>query len=302
MNIKNSVCDLIGNTPLLCPSRFARAEGADARLLVKLEYLNPGGSVKDRTALAMIRRAEREGTLINGGTVIEPTSGNTGIALAALAAALGFSLVVTMPDTMSVERRRMIECYGARVVLTDGALGMKGAAEMAEELRAQIPDAVTLGQFDDPANPDIHYRTTGPELWRDCDGEIDALVAGVGTGGTLCGAGRFLKEQKPTVRVFAVEPAASPVLSGGARGAHGIQGIGAGFVPAVFDRSVCDGVLCVTDGDAKEYAKRFARTEGISVGISSGAALAAATALARDYPKDKTIAVILADSGDRYLS
>lgn len=303
MNVYQSVIGLIGNTPVLEASAYARKKGITARLIVKLEYFNPTGSIKDRAAMYMIADAERAGRLTAGSTIIEPTSGNTGIAIAALAAAGGYRAMIVMPNSMSVERRRMISAYGAEIVLTDGARGMAGAIEKAAALRAEIPNAVVLGQFDNPANPRAHYETTGPELWRDTDGELDIFVAGVGTGGTISGAGRFLKERNPQIKVVAVEPKSSAVLSGGKHGPHGIQGIGAGFVPRTLDASVLDEVVCVTDDDAIQAARDFAAAEGALVGISSGAALAAAQAIARrPENKDKTIAVILPDSGDRYLS
>lgn len=303
MNVYQSVMGLIGNTPAVEASAYARKKGIKARLIVKLEYFNPTGSVKDRAAAYMIADAERAGRLTAGSAIIEPTSGNTGIAIAALAAAGGYRAIIVMPDSMSVERRRMISAYGAEIVLTDGARGMAGAIEKAAALSAEIPNAVVLGQFDNPANPRAHYETTGPELWRDAGGKIDIFVAGVGTGGTISGAGRFLKEKNAQIKVVAVEPKSSAVLSGGKRGPHGIQGIGAGFVPNTLNASVLDEVVCVTDEDALQAARDFAATEGALVGISSGAALAAAEVIARrPENQTKTIAVLLPDSGDRYLS
>lgn len=303
MKIYKSVTELIGGTPLLDARAFARACDIDARLLVKLEYFNPAGSVKDRAALFMIEDAERAGRLSAGAVIVEPTSGNTGIGIAAVAAAKGYRVIIVMPDSMSVERRRMIAAYGAEIVLTDGARGMAGAIEKAEELIRTLPRAITLGQFDNPANPEAHYRTTAPELWRDADGDIDVFVAGVGTGGTISGVGKYLKEQKPSIRIIAVEPSASPVLGAGKSGAHCIQGIGAGFVPSALDVAIYDEVVGVSDADALSAAREFAAREGVFVGISSGAALAAAISVAR-RPENarKTIAVIAPDGGDRYLS
>lgn len=303
MKIYTSVTELIGGTPLLDARAFARACDIDARLLVKLEYFNPAGSVKDRAALFMIEDAERAGRLSAGAVIVEPTSGNTGIGIAAVAAAKGYRVIIVMPDSMSVERRRMIAAYGAEIVLTDGARGMAGAIEKAEELIRALPRAITLGQFDNPANPEAHYRTTAPELWRDADGDIDVFVAGVGTGGTISGVGKYLKEQKPSIRIIAVEPSASPVLGAGKSGAHGIQGIGAGFVPSALDVAIYDEVVGVSDAEALSAAREFAAREGVFVGISSGAALAAAISVAR-RPENarKTIAVIAPDGGDRYLS
>ena len=293
-NIKKSAAELIGRTPLMEAVNYEKKNNiTDATVLVKLEYLNPAGSVKDRIALHMIEAAEKEGKLKPGGTIIEPTSGNTGIGLAAVAAAKGYKAVLTLPETMSVERRKLLQAYGAQLVLTDGAKGMKGAIEKAEELQASTPGAIILGQFENPANPAIHRATTGPEIWEDTDGKVDIFVAGVGTGGTITGVGGYLKEKNPAVRVVAVEPESSPVLSGGASGAHKIQGIGAGFVPEVLDTNVYDEIIKVSN----------AVQEGVLVGISSGAALYAATELAkRPENKGKTIVALLPDSGDRYLS
>ena len=302
-DIKNSSLELIGKTPLLKASRYSEAAGVSSPLLVKLESLNPAGSVKDRIALARIEDAEARGILKPGATIIEPTSGNTGIGLAAVAAAKGYKAIFTLPETMSVERRKLLKAYGAELVLTEGSKGMKGAIAKADELQAQIEGSVILGQFVNPANPKVHYETTGPEIWQQTDGNVDIFVAGVGTGGTLSGTGRYLKEQNPAVKVIAVEPATSPVLSKGTAGPHKIQGIGAGFVPDTLDTSVYDEVITIENEEAFEEGRRFALSEGILVGISSGAALKAASLLAaREENKGKTIVVILPDSGDRYLS
>lgn len=295
-----SVEQLIGNTPLFLVETNA---ATGARLLAKLEYLNPAGSVKDRAALSMIQDAEERGLLKPGGTLIEPTSGNTGIGLACVAAARGYQVILTMPDTMSAERRAMLAAYGAKLVLTPGALGMQGAVDKANELAASIPGSLIPGQFENPANPRAHYRTTGPEIWWDTEGAVDILVASVGTGGTISGTGRYLKEQKPQLRVVAAEPAASPLLSGGQAGPHQIQGIGANFIPDALDRSVLDEVVCVADQDAFAAGREMARSFGLLVGISSGAALwAARQVAARPESAGKTIVAILPDSGDRYLS
>ncbi len=303
-NIKKSAAELIGRTPLMEAVNYEKKNNiTDATVLVKLEYLNPAGSVKDRIALHMIEAAEKEGKLKPGGTIIEPTSGNTGIGLAAVAAAKGYKAVLTLPETMSVERRKLLQAYGAQLVLTDGAKGMKGAIEKAEELQASTPGAIILGQFENPANPAIHRATTGPEIWEDTDGKVDIFVAGVGTGGTITGVGGYLKEKNPAVRVVAVAPESSPVLSGGASGAHKIQGIGAGFVPEVLDTNVYDEIIKVSNEDAFTAGRAIAVQEGVLVGISSGAALYAATELAkRPENKGKTIVALLPDSGDRYLS
>lgn len=302
--IKESALELIGNTPILRIGRYMEKAGiAGATILAKLEYLNPAGSVKDRVALAMIEDAEERGVLKPGATIVEPTSGNTGIGLAAVAAARGYRVVLTLPDTMSVERRNLLGAYGAQLVLTEGAKGMKGAIEKAEELQSSTPGAVILGQFVNPANSRIHRETTGPEIWEQTEGKVDIFVAGVGTGGTVTGVGEYLKERNPHIRIVAVEPASSPVLSKGISGAHGIQGIGAGFVPQVLHREVCDEVIAVADEEAFAEGKTFAVSEGILVGISSGAALKAAGILAqRPENKGKVIVVLLPDSGDRYLS
>ena len=302
-HIYTSVDQLIGKTPLLELQHIRREEGLEARLLAKLEYFNPAGSVKDRVALAMIDNAEARGLLKPGSVIIEPTSGNTGIGLASVAAARGHRIIIVMPETMSVERRRMMSAYGAELVLTEGAAGMKGAIAKAEELAAQIPGAFIPGQFVNPANPAAHYAATGPEIWQDTDGQVDIFVSGVGTGGTITGAGAYLKERNPAVRVVAVEPAASPVLGGGSPGPHKIQGIGAGFVPDVLDTAIYDEIIPVTNEDAFAAGRRMGRTEGILVGISSGAALHAAIRLARrPENRGKTIVALLPDGGDRYLS
>ena len=303
-DMKKSSLELVGNTPLLDAERYAKAAGADdAVILAKLEYLNPTGSVKDRAALYMIEDAEKKGILKEGATIIEPTSGNTGVGLAAIAAVKGYRAILTMPETMSVERRNLLKAYGAEVVLTEGAKGMKGAIAKAEELAEEIPGAVILGQFTNPANVDAHKQTTGPEIWEQTGGDVDILVAGVGTGGTITGAGEYLKGKNPEIEVVAVEPEDSPVLSEGKSGPHKIQGIGAGFVPDILDTDVYSEVIRVSNDDAFEEGRRFGRTEGILVGISSGAALKAADELAkRPENKGKRIVVILPDSGDRYLS
>ena len=301
--IYKGAIELIGNTPLVEVSNLEKELGLEAKLIVKLEYFNPAGSVKDRIAKAMIEDAEEKGQLKPGSVIIEPTSGNTGIGLAAIAAAKGYRIILTMPETMSVERRNILKAYGAEIVLTEGAKGMKGAIAKAEELAAEIPGGFIPGQFVNPANPAIHKATTGPEIWADTDGEVDIFVAGVGTGGTITGTGEYLKEQKPAVKVVAVEPATSPVLSEGRSGPHKIQGIGAGFVPDVLDTKVYDEVIPVQNDDAFAAAKLLAKKEGISVGISSGAALHAAVTLAkRPENKGKLIVALLPDSGDRYYS
>ena len=302
--IKESALELVGGTPLLKAGRYAKKAGAEgATILAKLEYLNPAGSVKDRIALAMIEDAEKSGLLKPGATIIEPTSGNTGIGLAAVAAAKGYRAILTLPDTMSVERRNLLKAYGAELVLTEGAKGMKGAIAKAEELKNEIEGAVILGQFVNPANPAAHKATTGPEIWEQTDGNVDIFVAGVGTGGTITGVGEYLKEKNPNVKIVAVEPAASPVLSNGTPGAHKIQGIGAGFVPDVLNTTVYDEIITIENTDAFTEGKAFAVSEGILVGISSGAALKAATILAqRPENAGKTIVALLPDSGDRYLS
>ena len=303
-DIKQSASDLIGGTPLLQLNNYSKKAGVkDATILAKLEYLNPAGSVKDRIALAMIEDAEKKGILKPGATIIEPTSGNTGIGLASVAAAKGYKAVLTLPETMSVERRNLLKAYGAELVLTEGAKGMKGAIAKAEELQKSTPGSVILGQFVNLANPAIHKKTTGPEIWKQTDGKVDIFVAGVGTGGTLTGVGEYLKEQNPNVKIVAVEPATSPVLSKGTAGAHKIQGIGAGFVPDVLNTKIYDEIIPIENDDAFEEGRVFAQSEGILVGISSGVALKAAKILAlRPENKGKTIVALLPDSGDRYLS
>lgn len=302
--IKESALELIGKTPILKLNGYAKKAGiTNATILAKLEYLNPAGSVKDRVALAMIEDAEQKGILKEGATIIEPTSGNTGIGLAAVAAAKGYRTILTLPDTMSVERRTLLKAYGAELVLTEGAKGMKGAIAKAEELRSEIKGSVILGQFVNPANPAMHKKTTGPEIWEQTAGKVDIFVAGVGTGGTITGVGEYLKGKNPNVKIVAVEPAASPVLSEGVSGAHKIQGIGAGFVPEVLNTGVYDEIITIENEDAFAEGKLFAVSEGILVGISSGAALKAAAILAgRPENAGKTIVALLPDSGDRYLS
>ena len=301
--IVNSVLELVGDTPMVELERLGRDAGAVARVVAKVELFNPAGSVKDRVALAMVERAEADGTLRPGATIIEPTSGNTGVGLALVSALKGYRLILTMPETMSVERRRLVAAYGSQVVLTPGAEGMKGAIARAQALREEIPGSVILQQFENPANPARHYRTTAEEIWRDTEGGIDLFVAGVGTGGTVSGTGRRLKELNPAVRIAAVEPASSPVLSGGAPGGHKIQGIGAGFVPGNYDPSVVDLVVPVADDEAIATARLLASREGLLVGISSGAAAYAALQLAkREEYRGKTIVVLLPDTGERYLS
>ena len=303
MRYAKSVEELIGKTPLLELSNYEKNHGLKARILAKVEGLNPSGSVKDRAALSMIKAAEEEGKLKAGSVIIEPTSGNTGIGLASLAAAKGYRLILVMPETMSLERRKLLKGYGAELVLTEGARGMAGAIERAGELAKEIPGSFIPGQFDNEANPRTHEQTTGPEIWEDTEGRVDVLVAGVGTGGTLTGTGRFLKRKKPEVRVVAVEPESSPVLSGGKPGPHMIQGIGAGFVPAVLDVDLYDEIIPVKNEEAIETAREIGRTEGILVGISAGAAVRAAALLAsRAEMEGKNIVVILPDNGDRYLS
>lgn len=301
--IKQEITEIVGNTPLLRMRRLEEKKQMKAAILAKLEYLNPTGSVKDRAALYMIRDAEEKGLLRAGGTIIEPTSGNTGIGLAAIAAAKGYQVILTMPETMSQERRNMLKAYGARLVLTEGSLGMAGAVAKAEELHREIPGSIIAGQFDNLANARAHRETTGPEIWRDTEGRVDILVAGVGTGGTLTGTGEYLKEKNPAIQVVAVEPQASPLLSRGRSGSHGIQGIGANFIPQVLNRDIYDQVIAVGDKDAINWAKAIAKNEGILVGISSGAAMYAAARLAEmEENAGKNIVVILPDSGDRYYS
>lgn len=296
--VVNSVTELIGNTPILKLNKYT-----DKNIYAKLEYLNPAGSAKDRVALSMIEEAEKKGLLKPGATIIEPTSGNTGIGLAFVAVAKGYKAILTLPDTMSIERRKLLAAYGAEIVLTEGAKGMSGAIEKANELAKEIPNAFVAGQFDNPANPLAHKTTTGPEIYRQMDGKVDIFVAAVGTGGTITGTGEYLKEKNPDIQIVAVEPKGSPVLSGGTAGKHGIQGIGAGFVPSILNTDIYDEVITITDEEAYEEGRRFAKTEGILLGISSGAALKAASIIAdRTENKDKNIVVLLPDSGDRYLS
>ena len=302
-NIYTSADQLIGKTPLLELTQIEKSEGLNAKILAKLEYFNPAGSVKDRIAKAMIDDAEARGILKTGSTIIEPTSGNTGIGLASVAAARGYRIIIVMPETMSVERRQLMKAYGAELVLTEGAKGMKGAIAKAEELAKEIPGSFIPGQFVNPANPEVHERTTGPEIWEDTDGKVDIFVAGVGTGGTITGTGRYLKKQNPNVKVVAVEPASSPVLSKGVAGSHKIQGIGAGFVPDVLDTKVYDEIIEVENDDAFAAGKLVGKKEGVLVGISSGAAIWAALELAkRPENAGKTIVALLPDTGDRYLS
>ena len=303
MKIYKKATELIGNTPLLELGNYEKAHGLEATILAKLEYLNPAGSVKDRIAKAMIDDAEQKGLLKPGAVIIEPTSGNTGIGLASVAAARGYRIIIVMPETMSVERRQLMKAYGAELVLSEGAKGMKGAIAKADELAAEIPDSFIPGQFVNPANPKAHFETTGPEIYADTDGEVDIFVAGVGTGGTITGVGEYLKSKKPEVKVVAVEPATSPVLSKGTAGAHKIQGIGAGFVPKVLDTGVYDEIIPVANEDAFAVGKQIGKAEGVLVGISSGAAAWAAIELAkRPENEGKTIVVLLPDTGDRYLS
>ncbi len=303
MNISHSVAELIGNTPLLSLDRVTDARGCSARILAKLESFNPAGSAKDRVARSMIEDYEARGLLHADSVLIEPTSGNTGIGLAAVGASRGYRVIIVMPDTMSRERQLLMTAYGAELVLTPGALGMSGAIARAEELKAEIPGALIAGQFDNPANPAAHYQTTGPEIWRDTDGAVDIFVAGVGTGGTVTGVGRYLKEQNPNVKIVAVEPADSPLLSGGRAGAHGLQGIGANFIPSVLDTEIYDEIIRVTTDEAYDAARLLAVKEGVLAGISSGAALHAAMTLAAKEENDgKTVVVLLPDTGERYLS
>ncbi|WP_031579623.1 cysteine synthase A [Ruminobacter sp. RM87] len=301
--IYSKITDLVGNTPLVELSSLASEVGFTGKILAKLELFNPAGSVKDRIALAMIEDAEKRGVLKKGSVIIEPTSGNTGVGLAFVAAAKGYRVIITMPDTMSIERRNLLLAYGAELQLVEGAKGMKGAIEKAEELAAKIPGSFIPGQFTNPANPKAHFETTGPEIWNDTDGTVDIFVAGVGTGGSLSGTGKYLKSKNPNIKIVAVEPSGSPVLSTGKAGPHKIQGIGPGFVPATLDRSVYDEIITIDNEDAFAYGKKLARTEGILVGISSGAALKAASVLAsRPENAGKNIVVLLPDDGDRYLS
>ncbi|UAL07299.1 MAG: cysteine synthase A [Candidatus Methanogranum gryphiswaldense] len=301
--IYSGVAELVGNTPLVEFGNIAKAHGSKARILAKLEMFNPSGSVKDRIALSMVEAAEKQGAIKKGGTLIEPTSGNTGIGLAAIGAARGYKVILTMPETMSIERRQMIAAYGADIVLTDGTKGMKGAIDKANQLAKEIPNSIIPGQFVNQANPETHRKTTGPEIWKDTGGKVDILVAGVGTGGTITGAGEYLRSKNPDLKIIAVEPKDSPVLSEGRAGPHKIQGIGAGFVPEVLDTKIYNEVIAVKDTDAFVVGKEVARAEGVLVGISSGAALWAALEVAsRKENEGKTIVVILPDNGDRYLS
>lgn len=303
MAIYQNNADLIGKTPLLNAANFKKAEDLDAQIFTKLEYFNPAGSAKDRVALSMVNDAEEKGLLKDGGVIIEPTSGNTGIGLAAVAVPRGYRVIIVMPDSMSKERRVLMTAYGAELVLTPGAEGMKGAIAKAEALAAEIPGSFIPGQFENPANAMAHYRTTGPEIWEDTEGNVDIFVAGVGTGGTITGVGRYLKEKNPAVKVIAVEPASSPMLSQGFAGPHGLQGIGANFVPEVLDTEIYDEILTVTEAEAYAAARTFGKTEGILCGISSGAALHGAEVMARrEENKGKNIVVLLPDTGDRYLS
>lgn len=302
-DIKRSLTELIGETPLLELRRLQEQEGLRASILAKLEYFNPAGSVKDRVALSMIENAEKSGKLKAGATIIEPTSGNTGIGIAAVAAAKGYKAILTMPETMSVERRNLLKAYGARIVLTDGARGMKGAIEKAEQLRDETPGSLILGQFDNSANPAAHLASTGPEIWRDTDGAVDIFVAGIGTGGTISGVGAYLKEKNPAVKIVGVEPETSPIITKGVAGAHKIQGIGAGFIPQTLNTEIYDEILTVGNDEAFEMARKIVRSEGVLVGISSGAAVHAAAVLAgRPENEGKNIVVLLPDTGDRYLS
>ncbi len=301
--IYNDLTELIGNTPMMRLDTLAKSEGAKANIIAKLEYFNPAGSVKDRVAFNMITEAEKSGKLKPGATIIEPTSGNTGIGLAAVGAARGYKVILTMPETMSVERRNLVKAFGAEVVLTDGSKGMSGAIEKANELKKRIYGAIIAGQFENPANPKAHYETTGPEIWRDTEGKIDVFVAGIGTGGTVSGVGKYLKEQNPDIKIIGVEPASSPVLTQGHGGAHKIQGIGAGFVPETLNRDVIDEVITCTDKAAYETGNKIAKAHGILVGISSGAAVWAAIEISkRPEFSGKNIVALLPDTGDRYLS
>ncbi len=302
-NIRKSAQELIGNTPVLELSNYERKHGLKAAIIAKLEYFNPAGSVKDRAALAMIEDGEKSGRIKPGATIIEPTSGNTGIGIASIAAMKGYRAILTMPETMSVERRNLLKAYGAEIVLTEGTKGMKGAIDKAQELQKEIEGSVIMGQFDNPANPGIHRETTGPEIWADTDGKVDVFIAGIGTGGTITGVGEFLKSKNPDIKIYGVEPAGSPILSGGKPGPHGIQGIGAGFVPVILNQEIYDEIIPVENNDAYETGKEIAKTEGILVGISSAAAVWAAKEIAkRPEFEGKRIVVLLPDTGDRYLS
>lgn len=301
--IYESIAELIGQTPLLKAQRFAKSENLTNTILAKLEYFNPAGSVKDWIAKAILDEAEEKGLLNKDSIIVEPTSGNTGIGLASLAAARGYKIILTMPETMSIERRNLLKAYGADLVLTEGALGMKGAIARALEIKEENPNAFMPSQFTNPANPAIHYKTTGPEIWNDTDGKVDIFIAGIGTGGTISGVGKFLKEQNPNIEIIAVEPTDSPVLSKGQAGSHKIQGIGPGFVPETLNTEIYDEIITITNDEAFKYGKKFSQVEGVLIGISSGAALAAATKIAqRSENKDKTIVVLLPDTGERYLS
>ena len=301
--IYESIAELIGQTPLLKAQRFAKSENLTNTILAKLEYFNPAGSVKYRIAKAILDEAEEKGLLNKDSIIVEPTSGNTGIGLASLAAARGYKIILTMPETMSIERRNLLKAYGADLVLTEGALGMKGAIARALEIKEENPNAFMPSQFTNPANPAIHYKTTGPEIWNDTDGKVDIFIAGIGTGGTISGVGKFLKEQNPNIEIIAVEPTDSPVLSKGQAGSHKIQGIGPGFVPETLNTEIYDEIITITNDEAFKYGKKFSQVEGVLIGISSGAALAAATKIAqRSENKDKTIVVLLPDTGERYLS
>ena len=301
--IYESIAELIGQTPLLKAQCFAKSENLTNTILAKLEYFNPAGSVKDRIAKAILDEAEEKGLLNKDSIIVEPTSGNTGIGLASLAAARGYKIILTMPETMSIERRNLLKAYGADLVLTEGALGMKGAIARALEIKEENPNAFMPSQFTNPANPAIHYKTTGPEIWNDTDGKVDIFIAGIGTGGTISGVGKFLKEQNPNIEIIAVEPTDSPVLSKGQAGSHKIQGIGPGFVPETLNTEIYDEIITITNDEAFKYGKKFSQVEGVLIGISSGAALAAATKIAqRSENKDKTIVVLLPDTGERYLS
>lgn len=303
MKIYDNISQLVGNTPLLRLNRYCQNLGLHAELLAKLEYFNPAGSVKDRVALSMLNEAQRSGKLTKDSVIIEPTSGNTGIGLAAIGISRGYHVILTMPETMSIERRKLLAAYGAQLVLTDGKLGMNGAIAKAQELAKAYPNSFLAGQFENPANPSAHYSTTAPEIWHDTDSRLDIFVAGIGTGGTISGIGRFLKEKNPNIRIIGIEPQKSPVLSGGEAGVHGLQGIGAGFVPNTLDRGIVDEIITISEEDAYEAGRSLAKAEGILVGVSSGAALSAATRLAqRPENAGKRIVVLLPDGGERYLS